>query len=524
MKLFLLLIALALCALSMEAQPLEIIWDRSGLEDGSGYGYGILALGDQNDDGFNDWAVWAVGYADPAYVEFFHGDSTPLTTPYMTITGNLYPWGAARAMGDMNGDGYVDWLLKFFGVSANIYWGGPEADTTADLEFTTSGGADDFMPIGDFNGDGYSDLYWYHFSQDFGEIYYGGMNMDTIPDWSRHSPDGDYAQQAYPWDYGNLNGDNADDFVSSTYPLHTTHIFLGGTSPDTIPAYTWESLDHRPRGVVNDLNNDGYDELVYNAQGSAEVHLGDSILSSVPDFIVDFPCTTPTSVYNAGDFNGDGFGDLILLTDECAGEPWGVLSMYLGHPWLNEDPAFTIFGSYPNQSIRTAAGGGDVNGEIFYPGIFDEDGRSGCGRSLSPGAVRRCFQELRTDFQSAWSADPELRRAGANVFAEPPTPGGWAESYTTEVMNQISPTAFLSVGDQCRMVGRRGEGGAQAEEHEPRFWRTAFLEVLPIILMAMHCKKAICFDWLYRVVLMDRQKLRDHREQLVERLNAVCGH
>ena len=363
MKLFLLLIALALCALSMEAQPLEIIWDRSGLEDGSGYGYGILALGDQNDDGFNDWAVWAVGYADPAYVEFFHGDSTPLTTPYMTITGNLYPWGAARAMGDMNGDGYVDWLLKFFGVSANIYWGGPEADTTADLEFTTSGGADDFMPIGDFNGDGYSDLYWYHFSQDFGEIYYGGMNMDTIPDWSRHSPDGDYAQQAYPWDYGNLNGDNADDFVSSTYPLHTTHIFLGGTSPDTIPAYTWESLDHRPRGVVNDLNNDGYDELVYNAQGSAEGHLGDSILSSVPDFIVDFPCTTPTSVYNAGDFNGDGFGDLILLTDECAGEPWGVLSMYLGHPWLNEDPAFTIFGSYPNQIIRTAAGVGDVNGD-----------------------------------------------------------------------------------------------------------------------------------------------------------------
>ncbi len=177
-----------------------------------------------------------------------------------------------------------------------------------------------------------------------------------------------------------------------------------------------------------------------------------------------------------------------------------------------------------HMDVSRWADGGDVNGEIFYPGIFDEDGRSGCGRSLSPGAVRRCFQELRTDFQSAWSADPELRRAGANVFAEPPTPGGWAESYTTEVMNQISPTAFLSVGDQCRMVGRRGEGGAQAEEHEPRFWRTAFLEVLPIILMAMHCKKAICFDWLYRVVLMDRQKLRDHREQLVERLNAVCGH
>jgi hypothetical protein len=76
-----LIIALFAFAALAQAQSLHVIWDRSGVGDSSLYGYRILPLGDQNDDGYNDWAIFANGnYYYPgnrgnqqSYLEFFHG-------------------------------------------------------------------------------------------------------------------------------------------------------------------------------------------------------------------------------------------------------------------------------------------------------------------------------------------------------------------------------------------------------------------------------------------------------------------
>ena len=381
----------------LQAQPLDIIWDRSGLQDSSGYGYEILPLGDQNDDGFNDWAVWAVGHgSDAAYVEFFHGDSTSPSLPYlfyqdMVGSGSWIWW--AGITGDLNGDSYTDWYLErrySAGFMLHlVYWGGPNADTTADLTMTTSWTDFFLRPLGDFNGDGFGDLCLYHYIPDYAEIFYGGSPMDTIPDWSRHSPD-NYGQQSFYIAAGDLNGDGYSDFVSRTYPLPcTTHIFAGATNPDTLPAFTWESLDNCPRGIVKDLNGDNYDDLVYGPAEHGEIYLGDSVLNPTVDVFLNFPCSGggPTSVISAGDFNQDYYEDFILLNEgACLNANWGMLSLYLGHPWIYPNPAFSLYGGGSLVGIWTAAGLGDVNGDSIDDlgvGVYTDDRTDGLrGRAI----------------------------------------------------------------------------------------------------------------------------------------------
>jgi hypothetical protein len=369
------LICLFACATTVVAQPtLHVIWDRSGAQDSSAYGYEILPLGDQNGDSIADWAVWAYGYgSDPSYLEFFHGGTPPSQTPYLTLqddpNGQWWIWWA-DVIGDVNGDGKEDWYIeRWFTtnsiVTHSIYFGGLSADTVPDLVLTTERNIFFLNRLGDFNGDGFDDMCLYNYRQDYCQVYYGGNPPDILPDWTRHSPT-EYPQQAFYISVGDLNGDNYSDVVSSTYPLFTTHIFLGGAQPDTMPAYTWENLDHWPYGIARDLNGDHYDELEFSLREHAELHFGGPVLHSTADWTLNFPFSQcgPDEVVSAGDFNRDGYQDVILLAENCLDAQAGTLALYLGHPWIYQNPAFTLrSGGSGLAGIWTAAGLGDVNGD-----------------------------------------------------------------------------------------------------------------------------------------------------------------
>ena len=69
------------------------------------------------------------------------------------------------------------------------------------------------------------------------------------------------------------------------------------------------------------------------------------------------------------------------------------------------------------------------------------------------------------------------------------------------------------------MIGAIGEvyNNKKWEKDEDQPWhRRAFLDALPTVLMAMHCKKTLPFDWLYRVVLNNDI---DHKNELVAHLS-----
>jgi hypothetical protein len=361
-----------LLATSAYAQPsLNVIWDRSGAGDSSRYGYTILPLGDQNNDGYADWAVFALGgIGDAPMIEFFHGGHPMPIEPYMSIQGDQQDrtLSFVNVVGDLNGDRIADWMLGWWFSSQprrytlDIHFGeGALPDTTPDISFAMS--VESLARgIGDFNGDGFGDFYIFNASTRLPQVYYGGSQMDTIADWpSGIHPNG---SEAYTWMFGNLNGDAYGDYVSYQNSTNTTYIFLGGANPDTVPAYTWPDMAHWPLAIARDLNGDHYDDLIFY---NREVHYGGPVMHSTPDVVLNFPCEegVPLFATGVGDINGDGYGDLVLIRDYCSDNYWGVLSLYLGQPSLNPQPAVTIEGrGWQNLiSIQSAAGLGDVNGD-----------------------------------------------------------------------------------------------------------------------------------------------------------------
>jgi hypothetical protein len=133
---------------------------------------------------------------------------------------------------------------------------------------------------------------------------------------------------------------------------------------------------------ANDINGDGYDDLVVSAPGCSSpepkegcvyVFFGSaSGLGSAPDQILQLnqrDSYLGTAVDAAGDVNGDGYADVIVgakwynagLTNE------GAAFLFLGGPdGLSDTPAWQVTGNQSGASLGTAvAGVGDVNGDGY---------------------------------------------------------------------------------------------------------------------------------------------------------------
>jgi hypothetical protein len=350
-------------ALTCNAQPwhFNILWQREGQQERSHYGSQISSLGDQNEDGFADWAVAAygggrAGQPNENYVEFFHGGNPPSQEPYHAFRANPqihWDLDSFFPAGDLNGDGFVDYVIEFRPVENyrevlnQIYFGGPNADTIPELTIRTSWDVF-FSAIGDYNADGYDDLWAWDQRLNVNKIYYGGLAMDSIPDLNMPNM---YLS------YGDLNGDRATDFL-----IGYGSFFYGGFHPDTLPRYTWPSFIYSGADIVNDLNGDGKDELVLIPQtrDHLNIHFGrNEFMSQTPDFVLNsslgFQC------FSLGDINRDGYKDFAAQREQNQG-----LDIFLGHPWLNPNPAFSIgIRTNPLNLPATSwvAGLGDVNGD-----------------------------------------------------------------------------------------------------------------------------------------------------------------
>jgi hypothetical protein len=380
------------CVAMADAQPFpRVLWQREGRGDSSAYGAEVYALGDQNNDGYADWAVLAMGgwHSHPglineSYFELFHGGNPPSAVPYMvfrTDSNLASSYNAWEVVGDVNGDGYIDWCQINWDrinptlIRHDFFWGGPQADTIPDWSWALGGLA--LVPVGDFNGDGYGDLACYHQTGDFVQIFFGGNPPDTIPDWTLHSPPG-HPQEAWPASYGDLNGDGYGDIVTETLDPQYTYFFFGSAHPDTVPAQTWDGIASFSSAIVNDLNGDGRDDYVFPYfSHQVGVHWGRTVMSSTADAFVDAPCQGGRQWKSVGDINRDGYNDFVGFADYCDNSDFGALGIYLGHPWLY-GPSRVIWPLTPPtnmMSFQSAAGLGDVNGDglnDFLVGAYDD--------------------------------------------------------------------------------------------------------------------------------------------------------
>jgi hypothetical protein len=153
------------------AQPLDVIWDRSGNDPDSHFGMFLFPLGDQNDDDYADWGIWSqagnVGAESESMAQFFHGGNPPPNEPYLTILAprDAFELTYSTSIGDINGDGFTDWFTGVLYQNNtqylhNVYWGGPDYDEIADFHFTYDGYTiiNTYQSF-NFNGDQYDDIY-----------------------------------------------------------------------------------------------------------------------------------------------------------------------------------------------------------------------------------------------------------------------------------------------------------------------------------------------------------------------------
>jgi len=394
-KKFILLLTLLICViisdpvLGADYPPPKIICYIQGTPlDSTKFGQEFCWVGDQNGDGSDDLLVShdpdEKGRPSKAdRVELLYGGN-PMDDQYdrfFTIPGLLYGCGRTLA--------YVGNLLSKETravVLENYFWEtsyqpsehfvsicsiAPEWKESSEFIITShrplktipAKGGHRFRPI-DFNGDGYHDLILveqleFEDSSRIGRIntYYGGIDFDTLPDWSVVVP-GMYDNYSVEVSSGyDVNGDGYGDFIimyryrdmnqpGLSAPRYS--LFLGGHEPDTVHVLTWDS-DHFPNrdmpsgfSLLPDINGDGYDEwgMYFIKWGGFTdgyyVFFGSDSLDLEPDLEL-MGNSSITGGGGAdlcgGDFNGDGYGDIVTSNGGgYNGE--GQINITFGRPGL----------------------------------------------------------------------------------------------------------------------------------------------------------------------------------------------
>jgi hypothetical protein len=369
-------------------------------------GYSVSSAGDVNGDGFDDMIVGApdaepdgIRKAGESYVVFGQSGGYSAAFDVATLDGsngfrlvgsftNYYAGEAVSSAGDINGDGYDDLIIGAYGSDPNGY----SFAGRAFVVFGQSSGFSSTVDLGSLSGP-------------------DGFRLDGLAE-------GDYLGKAVG-SAGDYNGDGYDDLIigarrAEPDPDSTGEVYVVFGKSETFgAAFDIQTLNgsngFRLAGEVNsatgssvtsagDVNADGYDDLLIGAPaarpvpgtpaGTTYVVFGRPGEISSP---VDLTALNGTngfqmngsglnensgfSVSSAGDFNGDGFDDVVVgayaannAIGGSVGETYVVFGKASGFPSeihllsLNGTDGFRINGIDPydnsGYSVSTA---GDLN-------------------------------------------------------------------------------------------------------------------------------------------------------------------
>jgi len=301
-----------------------MVWFGDGTGNWSVYqsgnfGYGGIALGDVNNDGYMD-AGYGMHHNDSGVdfgdqiQEVALGDGTGLNwTPWDDgLATNGEDWGMfGTDFADVDNDGDLDIGSISFGCCAGVHVYLNQGDGTWDQSFGFLGGNSDMQfTFGDVNGDGNIDL---AVSHSYGTVYLG----DGTGDFSLEQGNLPAPESITSEALGDVNHDGRDE-------LGFTNTSGGVKVWAWLSPGTWQNISGSLPGSgpyeavqLYDMDMDG--NLDVAAFGNRQVHIwsGDGVggWSEIASF------TTPTPGYEqafrvGGDVDHNGYADIVLISEE----------------------------------------------------------------------------------------------------------------------------------------------------------------------------------------------------------------
>ncbi len=248
-----------------------------------------FAIGDLNNDGYDDLVVSALNYNDRGKVYIYLGGVTLSGVPNYTGTGDTVctNYGANLAIGDLNGDGiadltissqqilhcsidsgYVRQLDVFYGHT-NWFFERNKYDQQFNYSNNAFQGIVNFNLV-DINADGIKDIAF----PDSGKIYFILGNKDSlssIPDFYMQRDTNDYDMYSYSGlaaNIGDINNDGNEDYVlgASSSGEPCLHLHLGShyiqTQRVAVRCKSFAgSLAYTYVAALGDVNGDGVNDF-----------------------------------------------------------------------------------------------------------------------------------------------------------------------------------------------------------------------------------------------------------------------
>ena len=419
-------------------QPPSTIASSSG-------GVHFAAVADFNNDGLEDLAISLGGSASPELdLLLGNGDGT-------FRQGAVYATGAvvrAMAVADFNGDGIPDmaavdgaYISSFSTSTVEIFLGNGDGSFRALSKFRY--GWEEpagFILAADFNRDGKMDLVLVNDSSYDVSVMLGKGDGTFAPsvDWAA----GGYGYSAAAAD---LNGDGNLDLVVTNFDRNSVGVLLG------VGDGTFQAAPAVSEGVdasfiaTGDFNGDGKPDLaiVNTSSGSLGILLGKGASTFGP--AVNYNAQSFPSALAIGDFNGDHIQDVAVL-NTCANSIncyYDTISIFLG----NGDGTFRTLKAVNAGGTAGAFGivAGDFNGDGYADILVSQqfsNGNTGVSLLLSKGDGT--FQKPVSVSQSFFGGGPiavgDLNRDGKLDFVS--TGNSSVVVFLGNGDGTIVPTAF----------------------------------------------------------------------------------